>query len=59
MNKVDPSISRQKFTRDEDILILRLYLEIGSRWHDLAKRINELNKTGGDAGTGLYKRSEI
>ena len=45
MNKVDPSISHEKFTREEDVLILRIYLEIGSRWHDLAKLINkELQK---------------
>jgi len=46
MNKVDPSISHEKFNRDEDLLILRVYLEIGSRWHDLAKLFNqELKKT--------------
>jgi Myb-like DNA-binding domain len=47
MNKIDPSITHVKFTLQEDILILQLYLENNmnaeskSRWHHLAEILNE------------------
>jgi hypothetical protein len=46
MNKIDPSISHNKFTIQEDILILQLYLDnkmyadAKSRWHQLAQLLN-------------------
>jgi hypothetical protein len=36
MNKIDPSITHEKFSVREDILILQLFLEFESKWHDLA-----------------------
>ena len=57
MNAVDPSISHAKFSKEEDIQILRLYLEHGSKWHDLANYLNEIQIVTEDGK--INRRSEI
>lgn len=65
MNKIDPSISHNKFTIQEDILILQLYLDnkmyadAKSRWHQLAQLINTAMAQSETASADKYRRSEI
>ena len=39
LNKLDPKISRTKFTEEEDNLIIDGYLEFGPKWKEIAKRL--------------------
>lgn len=59
MNKIDPSITHEKFSVREDILILQLFLEFESKWHDLAQKLNETKTQTEDATWERVRRSEI
>lgn len=38
-NHLDPNIKKMKWTREEDILIVKLHLKHGNRWCDIAKEV--------------------
>ena len=39
INVIDPSVRRDKWTLDEEIQILRLWLELGSKWHEISLQV--------------------
>ena len=65
MNKIDPTITHNKFTTREDILILQLYLEnkmyadVKSRWHYLAHLLNVKIAESETGSAERARRSEI
>lgn len=40
LNKLDPKISKNAFTEEEDRIILEEYQKIGKRWSEIAKKLN-------------------
>lgn len=38
-NHLDPSISKSAFTKEEDYVLLREYLKLGSKWAEIAKQL--------------------
>ena len=38
-NHLDPSIKKEKWTMEEDKMILRLHFEMGNRWCEMAKHL--------------------
>ena len=36
---IDPSVRREKWTTEEEIQILDLWLQLGSQWHKIAKQL--------------------
>lgn len=39
INKLDPKIKKEEWTEDEDLLLIQLYSEYGSRWSEIAKKL--------------------
>ena len=39
INVIDPTVRRDKWTLVEEIQILKLWLELGSKWHDISLQV--------------------
>ena len=39
-NHLDPNISKKKWSREEDILIVKMHIKHGNRWCDIAKEVD-------------------
>ena len=39
INVIDPSVRRDKWTTDEELRILSLWKELGSKWHEISLQV--------------------
>ncbi len=39
INKLDPKIKNEEWTNEEDMMILKYYSQVGSRWSEISKKL--------------------